>query len=136
VTAFQFYQVVVPVGLAALTAILTFFLRNELVDGTERPMGNRIAVAAAGSAIVLVLALFAAFLPTWFAVYFITWWTTLFAVLPFGVRSQHEDGVVVAGSEPGAPVVHDMRRKMLITTAVSLPVFAGILLALRFLPIL
>ena len=38
------------------------------------------------------------------AVYFTMWWIVLFAVLPFGVKSQAESGDVVKGSEPGAPV--------------------------------
>jgi predicted secreted protein len=29
---------------------------------------------------------------TAFAIYFVLWWVVLFAVLPFGVRSQAEDG--------------------------------------------
>ena len=37
------------------------------------------------------------------AIYFITWWIVLFAVLPWGVRSQSEAGDVVPGSDPGAP---------------------------------
>src|SRR5207244_2876982 len=31
------------------------------------------------------------------AVYVVIWWTVLFAVLPLGVRTQGEDGVVVPG---------------------------------------
>ena len=38
------------------------------------------------------------------ALYFILWWVVLFAVLPFGVRSQDESGEVEAGTDPGAPV--------------------------------
>ena len=34
------------------------------------------------------------------AFYFIIWWTLLFAILPFGVRSQQEMNNVVPGSEP------------------------------------
>ena len=37
------------------------------------------------------------------AVYFIIWWVTLFAVLPWGVRSQAEAADVAPGTEPGAP---------------------------------
>lgn len=37
------------------------------------------------------------------AVYVVIWWTMLFAILPFGIRSQQEQGAVVPGSEPGAP---------------------------------
>ena len=29
---------------------------------------------------------------TAFAIYFVFWWIVLFLTLPFGVRSQHEDG--------------------------------------------
>ena len=44
------------------------------------------------------------------AIYFIVWWVVLFAVLPFGVRSQHEEGGGAEGTDPGAPVVHGMAR--------------------------
>ena len=53
------------------------------------------------------------------AIYFIVWWITLFVTLPFGVRSQHEDGGGVPGSDPGAPVVPHMRRKLLWTTIIA-----------------
>ena len=39
------------------------------------------------------------------SLYFVIWWTALFAVLPFGMRSQHEDGPVTPGTEPGAPAL-------------------------------
>ena len=53
------------------------------------------------------------------AIYFIVWWVVLFAVLPFGVRSQHEEGGGVEGTDPGAPVVHGMLRKLAWTTVIS-----------------
>ena len=53
------------------------------------------------------------------AIYFIVWWVVLFVVLPFGVRSQHEDGGGVEGTDPGAPVAHGMLRKMMWTTLIS-----------------
>ena len=43
-------------------------------------------------------------LSTAIAIYFIIWWVVLFAVLPWGVRSQQESGDVVSGTDPGAPV--------------------------------
>ena len=55
------------------------------------------------------------------AVYFVVWWTVLFITLPFGVRSQIEDDSVIPGSEPGAPAQPLLRKKMLITTIVSIP---------------
>ena len=42
---------------------------------------------------------------TAFAIYFVMWWVTLFLTLPFGVRSQHEDGEGAPGTDPGAPIV-------------------------------
>ena len=56
---------------------------------------------------------------TYIAIYFIVWWTVLFAVLPFKVRGQHEDGQVVDGTEPGAPVKTYLWQKALATTVVS-----------------
>jgi predicted secreted protein len=53
------------------------------------------------------------------ALYFIIWWTLLFTILPFGVKSQKEAKTIVPGSEPGAPVLHHLGRKLLINTGVS-----------------
>jgi predicted secreted protein len=53
------------------------------------------------------------------AIYFIVWWVVLFAVLPFGVRSQHEEGGGVEGTDPGAPVAHGMLRRIVLTTIIS-----------------
>jgi predicted secreted protein len=58
------------------------------------------------------------------AIYFVLWWVVLFAVLPFGVRSQIEDGEGVPGSDPGAPVLPRMARKVIWTTIVSMAIFA------------
>ena len=44
-------------------------------------------------------------LSTGFAIYFVLWWLVLFLTLPFGVRSQHEDGEGAPGTDPGAPVM-------------------------------
>lgn len=61
------------------------------------------------------------------AIYFVIWWTVLFAVLPFGVRNAHEAGEVVQqGNEAGAPVAHGLVKKFLITTVVAAVVFAAI----------
>jgi predicted secreted protein len=57
------------------------------------------------------------------AVYFVIWWTVLFAVLPFGVRSQADAGDVTQGTEPGAPVFPGMARKALITSAIAAVIF-------------
>jgi len=59
------------------------------------------------------------------AIFFLIWWVVLFAVLPWGVRSQHEGGAVTPGTDPGAPAVPKLRRKLVWTTIVSLAIFAG-----------
>jgi predicted secreted protein len=59
------------------------------------------------------------------AIYFVLWWIVLFAVLPFGVRSQIEDGNAVPGSDPGAPVLPLMAKKLIWTTIVSIIIFAA-----------
>jgi predicted secreted protein len=63
-------------------------------------------------------------LATSFAIYFIIWWVVLFAVLPWGVRSQHEGGEIVPGSDPGAPTIPGLKRKLIWTTIVAALVFA------------
>ena len=61
---------------------------------------------------------------TGFAIYFVLWWLTLFLTLPFGVRSQHEDGVGAPGTDPGAPIATQMGRKLIWTTIISGVIFA------------
>jgi predicted secreted protein len=61
---------------------------------------------------------------TAFAIYFVLWWLTLFLTLPFGVRSQHEDGVGAPGTDPGAPIASQMGRKLIWTTVISAVIFA------------
>ena len=58
------------------------------------------------------------------AIYFVLWWVTLFLTLPFGVRSQHEEGGGAPGTDPGAPIMARMGRKLIWTTVVSGVIFA------------
>ena len=60
------------------------------------------------------------------AIYFLIWWVTLFAVLPWGVRNQEESGEIAPGTDPGAPAMHRMWRKIAWTTLVATVIF-GIL---------
>jgi predicted secreted protein len=66
---------------------------------------------------------------TAFAIYFVMWWIVLFLTLPFGVRSQHEDGEGAPGTDPGAPIAAFMGRKLIWTTLISGVVFGVALLA-------
>ena len=53
------------------------------------------------------------------ATFVIIWWTLLFAILPFGVRSQHEGDSMVPGTDPGAPIRHRLGLKILINTVLA-----------------
>ena len=71
------------------------------------------------------------------AIFFIIWWSVLFAVLPLGVTSQYEAGEVVPGSEGAAPHRPMLLRKLAITTAVAAVVFALVygVIAYRLIPL-
>jgi predicted secreted protein len=69
---------------------------------------------------------------TSFAVFFIIWWVVLFAVLPWGIRSQAESGEVVPGSDPGAPALPKLKSKLVWTTLVSAVVFAAFQVIYRY----
>lgn len=65
------------------------------------------------------------------AIYLMIWFTTLFAVLPFGVRTQGEDGDVVEGTPESAPVAPRLLRTALINTVVASIAFAFVYYALE-----
>jgi predicted secreted protein len=66
---------------------------------------------------------------TGFAIYFVLWWIVLFLTLPFGVRSQHEDGEGAPGTDPGAPIASRMGAKLIWTTVLTTAIFAVAMLA-------
>ena len=63
-------------------------------------------------------------LSTAFAIYFVLWWVTLFVALPFGIRSQHEDGTGAPGTDPGAPIISRMGPRLIWNTVASAVIFA------------
>ncbi len=46
-------------------------------------------------------------------------------MLPWGVRSQHESGEMTPGTDPGAPVLTNIKGKFIWTTIVATVVFAA-----------
>lgn len=59
------------------------------------------------------------------AIYLLFWSLTLFAILPFGVRTHHDDGTEpVAGQADSAPTNPRLLRKALWTTIVATILFA------------
>src|ERR1700730_4306649 len=59
------------------------------------------------------------------AIYFLIWWVVLFAVLPWGIRSQAEGGEISPATDPGAPSLPQLGRKALWTTVIASVVFAA-----------
>jgi predicted secreted protein len=65
------------------------------------------------------------------AIYFIMWWLILFTVLPLRVRNAAEAGLAVdEGNDAGAPLVHGLKWKAVLTTIVTSVVFAIFYVAL------
>jgi predicted secreted protein len=67
------------------------------------------------------------------SVYFVIWWTVLFAVLPWGSRSHHEAGIEVpGGGDPASPVTPNLKKKFITTTWVSAICLAVLIVVLEF----
>lgn len=66
------------------------------------------------------------------AVFLIIWWVVLFAVLPFGLKTQDDDGETVLGTVSSAPRGPHMLRAVIWTTIVSLLIFGFLLLLTRY----
>lgn len=54
------------------------------------------------------------------------WAVVFFMVLPQGVVSQQEDGDVVPGTPASAPTNAQIKRKLIITTLISIAAFSAI----------
>ncbi len=68
---------------------------------------------------------------TYAAIYFILWWTFLFAVLPIGLRTQDDDENVTLGTASSAPRGPHMLRACLWTTVATTIVMALIIFAVE-----
>ncbi len=53
------------------------------------------------------------------ALYFILWWLSLFVILPFGVKTQDDEGDVTLGTVSSAPNKPLIIKKMIATTVLS-----------------
>jgi len=58
------------------------------------------------------------------ALYFVIWWTTLFAILPLGVRTQAEEGSIVPGTPESAPARPRLMRAVVLNTILATIVFS------------
>lgn len=69
------------------------------------------------------------------AIYLVTWWTVLFAILPWGVVSQHEAGGMQEGTDAGAPVRPMLVKKAMVTTVIAAVLWCGIAYVYVYQPI-
>jgi len=66
------------------------------------------------------------------ALYFVVWWTLLFAILPIRNQAETDPARVVPGQDPGAPAAPRLREKAIWTTLVA---GAAFLIALAVFPL-
>ena len=59
-------------------------------------------------------------------VFAVTWFMVLFVVLPLRLRTQGDDGEVVPGTHAGAPSDPQLGRRALITTGITIVLWAVI----------
>lgn len=62
----------------------------------------------------------------------VIWFMTLLVVLPIRIKTQGDLGDIVPGTHAGAPEVHHMKKKMWITTGISVvlwAIIAGIIIS-------
>lgn len=62
------------------------------------------------------------------AIYFVIWWTVLFASIPFGLRTQEDEGQVTLGTTASAPAGSHMKRVVIrnsIAAAIIYAAFVG-----------
>lgn len=60
-----------------------------------------------------------------FAIYFIVWWISLFAVLSLGLRTQQDAGTVEPGTTASAPAGRHMLKVALVNTVIATAIFAA-----------
>jgi len=63
------------------------------------------------------------------AIFFLIWWVVLFAVLPWGIKSQHEGDDIAPGTDPGAPAKARIGRKLVWTTVVAAAIYTVCIVA-------
>lgn len=54
----------------------------------------------------------------------VIWFMTFFIALPIRLRTQGDEGKIEPGTHSGAPEVHNLKKKAMITTAVALVIWA------------
>lgn len=96
-------------------------LMRTLTTSTARTLG---AVAVLGAVTVAVaVGLFGLSIVGGVALYFVIWWTLLFAILPLRNQAETDPDRMVPGQDPGAPATPRLREKAILTSLVASLVF-------------
>ena len=94
---------------------------RTLTTSTARTLG---AVAVLGAVTVAVaVGLFGLSIVGGVALYFVIWWTLLFAILPLRNQAETDPDRMVPGQDPGAPATPRLREKAILTSLVASLVF-------------
>ncbi len=103
---------------AALTRLMTLLVRSFWLT---------LAVVVVLSVLSILAGLaFGLTLSGAIGLYFVVWWTALFAILPVRVTSQVEAGEIAVGTDPGAPASPALYERAIWTTIAAGIVFAGV----------
>ncbi|MER2263981.1 DUF1467 family protein [Methylobacterium oxalidis] len=84
------------------------------------PLTVAAVVALAAVFVALAVSLFKLTVGGAVALYFVLWWTLLFAILPLRNQPEHRPEHIVPGQDPGAPALPRLREKAIWTS-----LFAG-----------
>ena len=55
-----------------------------------------------------------------FVLFAVIWFLTFLIVIPFKIKTQGDLGTVATGTQAGAPEVHNLKKKAIITTGVTI----------------
>ncbi|KQP61335.1 hypothetical protein ASG40_01155 [Methylobacterium sp. Leaf399] len=96
-------------------------LLQTLTTSTGRTLGAVLALGAA--TVAIAVALFGLSIFGAVALYFVVWWTLLFAILPLRNQAETDPARLVPGQDPGAPASPRLREKAIWTSLVASVVF-------------
>ncbi len=70
---------------------------------------------------------------TWGAIYLMIWWITFFAILPLWNRTPVEEGTeVIKGNDPGAPITHNLWKKVRINSLIAFGIWVVAIVVMTF----
>ena len=67
-----------------------------------------------------------------FVLFAVIWFLTFLIVIPFKIKTQGDLGTVATGTQAGAPEVHNLKKKAIITTGVTIVIWLLITVIIIF----